>query len=233
MDQNYLKEQLSKLTIIYIEDEDEIRSYIEEFFKRYTNKIYSAKSAEEGLELYNLHKPDLMIVDINLPKMNGINFIKQIRENDSKTRIVISTAYTNKEFTLEAVELQITRYLVKPITIDDLFNMIKKLLIEIEQIDLSFSNIDLGEGFYFNHKTNKLLKDDQEIDLRKKELDLLAFFISKKQSVISYEMLENEIWYDTVMTQDAIRSQIKNIRHKTYSKIFKNVSGIGYKLGLQ
>lgn len=233
MDQNYLKEQLSKLTIIYIEDEDEIRSYIEEFFKRYTNKIYSAKSAEEGLELYNLHKPDLMIVDINLPKMNGINFIKQIRENDSKTRIVISTAYTNKEFTLEAVELQITRYLVKPITIDDLFNMIKKLLIEIEQIDLSFSNIDLGEGFYFNHKTNKLLKDDQEIDLRKKELDLLAFFISKKQSVISYEMLENEIWYDTVMTQDAIRSQIKNIRHKTYSKIFKNVSGVGYKLGLQ
>lgn len=232
MNKNYLKEQLSKLTLVYVEDDDEIRSYIEEFFIRYVKNIYCAKDAERGLELYKEYNPDLMIIDINLPNMNGIDLIKIIRESDTQTRLVISTAYTNTEFTLEAIELKLTRYLVKPITIDDLFNMLEKVIKELEDINLSFSNIDLGNNFYFNLKTNKLMQENEEILLRKKELELLQFFVSKKESVVPYESLENEIWFDTPMTQDAIRSQIKNIRQKTYPQIFKNVSGVGYKLGI-
>jgi len=228
MDSEFIN-QISNLKVLYIEDDDVIRDYLEEFLKRYVKTIISVSSAEDGLIHYKKLEPDLIIVDINLPKQNGIDFIKTIRENDLKTRILISTAYTNKEFTIEAIELDITRYLVKPITSQDLIKALNKVMKELG-LKPSDTIINLGEGFIFNKKTNILQKNGIPIDLRRKELELLKFFISKKENIVSYEMLEDEVWFDSVMTIDAIRSQIKNIRKKTHSSILKNVSGIGYKL---
>ena len=221
---------ISNLTIVYIEDDINIRSYICEFLKRYCKNIYEASSAEEGLELYEKYKPEILLVDINLPKMSGIEFITKIRQNDKNTRIIISTAYTNKEFTIQAIELYLTRYLVKPITSQDLVDAIKKAVGELEEMSSEFFNIDLGEGFYFDNQKKILMKDSFEIILRKKEMQILEFFINKAEQIISYETLQNEIWEDEVMTENSIRSQIRNIRQKTHSKIFANVSGVGYKL---
>jgi two-component system, OmpR family, response regulator VanR len=229
---NKFKKKLAKLKLVYIEDDDEIREYIKEFFERYLTQIYCAKDAETGIELYKKYRPHLLIVDINLPKQNGLQFIKNIRKRDKETKVVISTAYTNREFMLEAIELQITRYLVKPLTSDDLFKVLEKVMEELKYKENDLCLIDLGEGFIFNTQSNILFHHNAEINLRKKELELLNFFISKNNTVITYEMIDNEIWYESVMTPDAIRSQIRNIRRKTYPKIFQNISGIGYKLNI-
>lgn len=230
MTQIEFKSALSKLKVLYIEDDDEVREYIDEFLQRYVKEICSVQSAEKALEVYSTFQADLMIVDINLPQMNGIDFIKQIRQNDTKTRIIVSTAYTNKEFTLEAVELQLTRYLVKPITSDDIFSVLKKAIEELDAIESSYTDIDLGEGYLFNNKTNLLYKGNEKIVLRKKELDLLKYFLSKSEIIVTYKMLENEIWSETVMTENAIRGQIKNLRKKIHPKLFSNISGVGYKI---
>lgn len=230
MNHTELMKSISNLTIIYIEDDINIRSYICEFLKRYCKNIYEASSAEEGLELYEKYKPEILLVDINLPKMSGIELITHIRKFDRKTRIIISTAYTNKEFTIQAIELYLTRYLVKPITSQDLVDAIKKAVSELEEISSEFFNVDLGEGYYFDNQKKILMKESSEIALRKKEMQILEFFINKAEQIISYETLQNEIWEDEVMTENSIRSQIRNIRQKTHSKIFSNVSGVGYKL---
>lgn len=230
MTQVEFKSALSNIKILYIEDDDEVREYIDEFLRRYVKDICSVNSAEKALEVYSTFQADLMIVDINLPKMNGIDFIKHIRQDDTKTRIIVSTAYTNKEFTLEAIELQLTRYLVKPITSDDIFSVLRKAIEELDTISSSYTDVDLGEGYVFNNKTNILHKGDENIVLRKKELDLLKYFLSKNETIITYEMLENEIWSETVMTENAIRGQIKNLRKKIHAKLFTNISGVGYKI---
>lgn len=230
MKQEEFKKLIGDLTIVYIEDDINIRKYISEFLQRYCPNLYEASTAEEGLKLYKDHKPHILLVDINLPKMSGMEFISQIRENDKKTKIIISTAYTNKEFTLEAIELHICRYLVKPITSKDLVEALKKAIGELFEEGLISTNINLGEGFYFNISKKLLLKDNEEIKLRKKEFKILEFFINRKENLISYDTLQNEIWEDEVMTENSIRSQIRNIRQKTHNKIFTNVSGVGYKL---
>lgn len=221
---------LTKTKILYIEDDEDIRKYIYEFLERYNSNTFVASSAEEGLALYEKIKPDILIVDINLPKMSGIELVSKIREKDNFTRIIISTAYTNKEFTLQAIELNITRYLVKPLTSKDLLGALEKALNELQKDSTKYFNIDLGEGFSFNLMKELLYKDEKIVDLRKKESELLKFLISKDAQIITYEMLENEIWDQKTMTLDAIRSQIKNIRRKTYPEIVRNVSGIGYKI---
>lgn len=221
---------ISNLTIVYIEDEINIRNYILEFLSRYCKNTYESSSAEEGYILYKKHKPQIMLVDINLEKMSGIELISKIREEDKTTRIIISTAYTNKEFTLQAIELNITRYLVKPLTSKDLFDAFKKAINEIRELSSSVFNISLGEGFFFDIKKNIVIKNNEEVTFRRKELQIIQFFIQMNDSIITYETLQNEIWEDQIMTHDSIRSQIRNIRQKTHPKIFSNISGVGYKL---
>lgn len=230
MNHKELMQSMSSLSIIYIEDDENIRSYIEEFLKRYCKSIYVASNAEDGYELYKKYKSGILLVDINLPKMSGIELITKIRQNDKQTRIIISTAYTNKEFTLQAIELNLTRYLVKPITSKDLIEAIRKAVNEIYEDTKDTYLIDLGENFSFDTRKKILFDGQKPIILRKKEKQILEFFIEKEEEIISYESLQNQIWEDTLMTENSIRSQIRNIRQKTHGKIFTNISGVGYKL---
>lgn len=223
--------QLSTLKIVYIEDDDSIRNYITEFLNRLKITVYDTSCAEDGIKLYKEHKPDILIVDINLPRMNGIDFITQVRKIDTTTRVIITTAYTNPEFTITAIELDITRYLVKPLTSEKLISAIEKAIGEIDSEPNRADNIiDLGEGFTYSIQNELLYSQGEQVLLRKKELELLKFFIKHSSRTITYDMIEDSIWSDGNMTQDAIRSQIRNLRQKTYRNIIKNISGIGYQL---
>jgi DNA-binding response OmpR family regulator len=230
MDYSKIKHMLNHVKVLYIEDEIYLSNYLEEFLSKLGAIVDVAYNAEDGLELYKKNHPDIMVVDINLPKMNGLEFISKIREIDKNIRIIISSAHTDPEFTLQAVELDITRYLVKPVISEKLLDAFDKAIKEIQEKNNTKECIDLGSNFSYCLKEKQLYHLDQTIDLRKKESLLLEFFIQHQKTLITYEMLETSIWQDGSMTADAIRSQIRNIRNKTHKDIVKNVSGIGYKL---
>lgn len=218
-------EKMKTYTVLYVEDDFHVRQYITEFLKRYCKEVYESDNSEDGLELYRKHKPDILLLDINLPGMSGIELATLIRENDTLTRILISTAYTNKEFMLKAIELNLTRYLVKPLTSEELFSAFEKCLDELQFGD----SVDLGEGYSYSKKLTAVIYEDETILLRKKEAALLEFFITHEGEVVGYERIEHCIWGDEIMTTDAIRSQIRNIRRKIGIKLFENINGIGYK----
>jgi DNA-binding response OmpR family regulator len=225
MNHKSFAQKMKSYTILYVEDDTEIRESITEFLKRYCKKIYSCNCSEKGMELYHKFHPDILLLDINLPGLSGIDFATKIRKYDTKTRIIISTAYTNHTFMLQAIELDITRYLVKPVTSQELFSAFEKCL---NQLNFK-AEVKLSPNIIYSKKTTAILKNGETIILRKKESELLEFFIANEGEVIRYEILEDSIWSDGVMTRDAIRSQIRNIRKKTGIELFKNISGIGYK----
>ena len=215
-------------TILYVEDDPQVRAYISEFLGRYCKKIYACESSEEGLNIYNQHQPDILMLDINLPGQNGIEFATQIRQHDKKTRILISTAYTNQEFMVKAIELDLTRYLVKPVTSDELVLALNKCLNELE----SDERIELSAGYSYHPKISSIIHNKEITLLRKKEAEILEFFIAHQGEVVRYEILEDDIWNNSVMTRDAIRSQIRNLRKKIGSKHFENITGVGYRFRL-
>ncbi|MDD2697492.1 MAG: response regulator transcription factor [Arcobacteraceae bacterium] len=225
-----LKQMLSSLTIVYIEDDDNIRENFCEFFERFHANIFCTSNAEDGLELYKTKKPDIMVVDINLPNMSGIELVSQLRQEDKLTRFIITTAYTNPEFTLQAIELDITRYIVKPITSNTLLPALEKSLQELQKTTDIYTDIHLAEGFVFNLKKEQLFCNGVAISLRKKELLLLKLLLQNKDAVVSYEMIERKLWDELHMTDNAIRGQVRNLRRKTHQNIIKNISGIGYKI---
>ena len=212
-------------SLLYVEDDDEIRHYISSFLERYCKAVYACDSAEKGLLLYENKHPDIIILDINLGAMSGIELATRIRLKDKKTRILITTAYTNKEFMLQAVELELTRYLVKPVINDDLVTALEKCSTELE----GTKRINFGDGSIYYRDLAYILYQGKQISLRHKEVELLELFIAHEGEVLRYDFLEQSIWQNVPMSKDAIRSQIRNLRQKLQVDVLQNVSGLGYK----
>lgn len=118
------KDLLSNITILYIEDEKMIRDEVSYFFSKYVKNFHTATNGQEGLELYNQIKPDLIITDIQMPKMNGLDMIKEI--NNKKIPIIITTAFSDIDYFLKAIELNVNKFIIKPINLMELVKSIQE-----------------------------------------------------------------------------------------------------------
>ncbi len=127
MDEKMLK-KLSPYRVLYAEDDAGVRKNVYELLCLLFKEVYLATDGEEAYELFVKHKPDLIITDIKMPQLSGIDLAKKIRESDNKAHIIIITAYTEVDFMLEAIELSLLRYIVKPITEPKLFDALEKFL---------------------------------------------------------------------------------------------------------
>lgn len=224
---NELISNLSSFTLLYAEDEEGIRKNINEILKHLFKEIFVAKNATEAFKLYQDNKPDLIITDIKMAKESGIDLIKKIRKTDSKTRVIITSAHTDLEYMLDAAELHLVKYVVKPITEH-------KLTEALEAFVKSYNNAriyNLAEAWLFDESKSIIQSPDEEFKLTKKENQFLKLLIQKNR-IITYEEMENIIWNEDIMTPNAMRLFIKNFRKKLPSDTLKNVQGTGYRLVL-
>ena len=223
-----LLKKLSAHTVLYIEDEDGIRNNIAEILEELFYKVIGAKNISEALIKYKESKPDLIITDIKLKGKTGIDFIKDIRENDSKTRVIITSAFTDLDYMLDATELHLIKYIVKPITNDKLFDALESFLNSYEKVRI----FNLNEDYLYDSENLTIKNSDEEFLLTKKESQFLNMLLNKNR-LITYEELENNVWdEDSVMTPNAMRLFIKNFRKKLPKDLLKNIQGTGYKLNL-
>lgn len=103
------------ITILYVEDDESIREGYKRALKKYCNHLLLASNGVEGVEMFEKHAPDIIVSDINMPKLNGIKMAKQIKEQNPNQFIIFTTAYSDSEYTVEALELQVEGYLLKPV----------------------------------------------------------------------------------------------------------------------
>jgi len=218
------------ICVLYVEDDNIARENGIEYLENYFSSVYDAPDALQAMQLYNLHKPDIIITDIEMPKLNGLEFVKRIREHDDTTQIIITTAYSDKEYLLKAIELKLIKYLIKPIGEKEFDEAIS---ICIDNISQKQSNIvTFNKDTFFDTYNKTLIKNNDIIKLRTKELELLALLIKNKNRYVTYAEIENYIWYDSVMTKDALKTLIKNLKAKLPSDTISNLSGTGYKIEL-
>ncbi len=221
---------MKNITVLYVEDDEIARENGIEYLENYFDTIYDASNAIDALSLYNTHKPDIIITDINMPKINGLEFVKKIREKDDTTQVIITTAYSDKEYLFKAIELKLIKYLVKPIEEKEFDEALKICIENIKNNNTNIVNISHDTLFDTYNKT--LITNNEIVKLRTKELDLLSLLIKNKTRYVTYEEIENYIWYDSVMTKDALKTVIKNLKSKLPKDTISNLSGTGYKIEL-
>jgi len=123
------------ITILYVEDEPNVRVMLGQFISRFCETIYIAENGEEGLELYKKHSVDIVISDIKMPKLNGIDMVEEMKKINPKQLVIFTTAHIDSEYLFKAIELQIDGYISKPVDLDKLKVQIDKCLLEIEAKD--------------------------------------------------------------------------------------------------
>ncbi len=230
MDKIFL-EKLKTLTILYAEDEEGIRKKISDSLRYYVKSVIEAQNGERALQLYREKKPDILFTDIMMPKLDGIELVRTIRKDDVKMPIVIITAHTDKEYLLRAVDLHLEQYIIKPINLTDLKNALQKC-VDVISKNHAFMR-DLPGDYSYDFDSKVLTCRDKVIKLSKKEIAFFELLIQNRHRVVTYSELQNYIWQDEIMSDDALKSLIRNIRHKFPKDYIKNLSGIGYKLNDQ
>jgi diguanylate cyclase (GGDEF)-like protein len=119
-------EILKKLKLLYVEDEEEIRDQLSRFLKRRVGTLYTAKNGEEGAELFREHRPDLVVTDIKMPVMNGLEMAEAIREVDRDVPIIVATAFNELKYFMKSIEVGIDEYVLKPVNTDALMEALIK-----------------------------------------------------------------------------------------------------------
>ena len=220
---------LSKLTILYVEDEDVIRENITEILSIIFSEVISFNNAEDGLQYFESNLPDIVLSDINLPNMSGIDFFKEIRDKNQSIPLILLTAYTNTEVLLEATKLKLINYIVKPVRFDELVDSFKLAVRDI--LESKSHILKFSDSIIYDLSTNILSKNNKEINLTSSENRLLLIFIKYKHTTISTQTIKNLLWNDPYnATDSALKSVLNKLRTKIGKESIKNVSGIGYHL---
>lgn len=121
------QEYLKTADILYVEDEPEVREGYAKALSRYAKHLYVAQNGEEGLELFEKYKPDIVISDIRMPKLGGIEMAKKIKEQKPGTAVIFTSAHNESKYLFDALDIQADGYLLKPVTKNKLKEKIASL----------------------------------------------------------------------------------------------------------
>ncbi len=214
---NNLKDKV----VLYIEDDEIVLRNISRLLGNYFAKIHIAIDGEQGYKQFIDKEIDLLIVDIELPKLNGIELIKKIRKLDTDVPIVVISAYTKTDYLLESVELNLDKYVVKPFTSKKLHKLLQKL----DESFLGGNTFELAANINVNKALGILEVAGDTFSLTTKELTFLQT-LSIKGSV-TYDDIDL-LWVDEPPSPDATRSFIKTLRKKLPKDLLKNRQNLGY-----
>lgn len=215
-------------TILYIEDDAVTREQFSQFLQPQCKSLYVAHDGQQGFELYKQHKPDIVITDIEMPKVSGLELARKIRSDSLTTQIIIITAYKKPEYLLEAVNLQLVQYLVKPISLAKITSVLDLALSLVDK-DAYTTHKKISESNYYDTYTKEMVGENGIINLSKYERGLVELLIRKYPAPASYESIDAHI-YDNSASKNAMKLLVSSLREKINKASILNVSGFGYKI---
>ena len=230
---NLLKEKSRNLHILYVEDEDKVRQQTSKVLSIYFDNITLASNGKEGLEKFKSHQIDIVFTDINMPKIDGLSMIEQIRKIDKYTPIVVFSAYDNTNYFLKTIEYGIDGYILKPFKLDQIQKVLEKIISKIQDTKKLNPAISLIDNFEWHMETSTLHKEFAQIELTKNERTLFKLLSSSKHAIFSSEEIETELFDDNYCDNKRVRGLISRLNKKVDSHLIKSIYSQGYKLNLE
>ncbi len=226
-----MAEEFYNHSVLIIEDDKTIRENYVTFLKKYFKAVWEAEDGEMGYDIYKQKKPDILVIDIGLPKLSGLDLLKKLREKDHTTKAIMLTAYSSKDYLLDAAELKLTKYLVKPASRKDLKKALATCISELINFQtVSKKIIQLKEGFHWNLDSCELFAN-KKVHLTKNETKFLEVLFSNPYSVHFYERIILKIWeYPEDDKKNALKTLVKNVRKKMPEGCIDTVFDSGYRI---
>ena len=216
---------LANKKVLYAEDEKGIRKHITEVLELFFGQVVAVGDGLEATYEMTVADYDVLMFDICMPHLDGLEALKKIRQKDKKIPIIILSAHTEEEYLWKAVELKITKYLVKPYDKQSLMEALKIVALELVDNNLE---IKLKNGCTYNPIKKIVCEGTKDIQLTLKESRLLEYFIKRADQTVSFDEIGEYLWGFDVPSKEAIKSIVKELRRKVGKECVKNIYGIGY-----
>lgn len=216
--------------ILLVEDDRSIASFVEPELEHLGFRVRCAYDGPSGLEEAQEFRPELIVLDIMLPKLDGVGVLKKLRQQGSRVPVVMLTARDTTLDKVHSLNLGADDYLTKPFEIDELLARIQALLrrVEGEEI-LRVSDLEV------NTATREVRRGEREIDLTAREYDLLEFMARNPRRVLSRDSLLSHVWdQEFGLTTNVVEVYVAYLRKKVDApgedKLIRTVRGAGYAL---
>lgn len=239
-----LEKYAKEISILFVEDDKGISKKMEILLYEIFSKIEIAFDGNEALEkYYNFYKanneyPDLIITDIRMPNMDGIELIKHIYKENANQKIIVLSAHNESEYLIELVNLGIYRFILKPMDYNNFFEIIFKVSKEIYMEKYKVSDnkeifLKLNCDLIWNKELKQLYLNDKLLKLTKKEFLLIELLLRIPEKIFVNEEIISYIWKEEFNENPDI-SNLKNLISRLRSKIpalkIDNIYGFGYKI---
>ena len=219
------------ITILLVDDEPDILEIVGYNLTAEGYNVITAENGVEGVKLAKKKKPHLIIMDVMMPEMDGIEACDQIRKIPelSETVITFLTARGEDYSQMAGFDAGADDYIMKPIKPKVLVSKVKALLRRFKEEELSSNILNIGD-LVINRDEYKIVKDNVELVLPRKEFELLSLLASKPGKVFKREEILDKVWGNEVVVGGrTIDVHIRKLREKIGDESFKTVKGVGYK----
>lgn len=219
---------LKELKVLIVEDEASLSKLLKDAIKEYFYNVIVAKNGQEGLKKFKSVKPDIIITDIMMPIMDGIEMSMKIKEMNEDTPIIVLSAFSDKDKLLKAIDIGITKYFIKPFDPDEVIDYLNELALKLHKTKI----VKLDKEFSFDNNSMSLYQNEQLINLTKREREFLFILIENCNKVIKKDEIKKRLWKDTKISDERLRTFIKRMRNKTSKELIQNASGQGYLISI-
>jgi two-component system, OmpR family, alkaline phosphatase synthesis response regulator PhoP len=221
----------SEITILLVDDEPDILEFLGYNLEKEGYKVLKAKNGQKALKIAREHRPQLIILDVMMPVMDGMEACIEIRKIPelADSLIAFLTARGEDYSQIAGFEAGADDYITKPIKPKLFVSRIQALLRRYKSAP-DDSNITTLKGFTIDKDRYVILIGDEEVTLARKEFELLQFLVSRPDKVVSREEIFDNVWGEDVVVGDrTIDVHIRRIREKLGIDSIKTIKGVGYK----
>lgn len=227
-----------KLKILYVEDDILLQKKTKSIFDNLFKITDVANDGYEALEKYEVFKYtnnlfyDIVITDIQMPKLDGVKLIKKILELNKEQKIIIISAYSDTENLISFINLGVTRFIQKPFTTEQIINLLLDVVSDIEN-NTSENIFSIDENLKWHKVFKELKNNNKPIKLSYNERLILDVLISNPTQIFSNFDLYSLLKYENIEKEfslDSIKSIVKRLRQKIPYDTIENIYGQGYKL---
>lgn len=217
--------------VLVVDDEEDILELLKYHLERENYQVFTTTNGQNAVRLAKMEKPDLIVLDIMMPEMDGVEVCMQLRSmpDFKETLIAFLTARSEDYSQIAGFEAGADDYIAKPIKPKVFISRVKALL-KRAGVDRSKSQVLEGHGIRVDLEGVMVYKGDTEIQLPKKEFELLILLMGKPGKVFKREEIYEHIWGSDVVVGDrTIDVHIRKLREKLGDDVIKTIKGIGYK----
>lgn len=216
------------MKILLLEDDVILQEIIEEFLIEKGYEVESYFDGEKALDAIAVYGYDMLLLDVNVPNIDGFEILRYLREIGNTTPVVYITSLAGVEDLKNGFELGADDYLKKPFELEELNARIKHI---IKRYRLQ-EEIEFG-GMKFIPKAHQIIMHDRVVEMRQKEAQVLEYFIRNAGKIISCDEIIENVWDDdNIPTHATIRTYIKNLRKMFDKEYFENIKGEGYRFNI-